>query len=88
MPKLFWITLNDKILRYVIHIWLHYWKRIMKRVICSTIEPYDEVSHKIDNNILTTKLPKDKHRIQIEDRETDEPIIHVNCLDNGKVLLQ
>ncbi|KYM76958.1 hypothetical protein ALC53_12650 [Atta colombica] len=54
----------------------------MKRVICPTIAPYDKVSHKIDNNILTTKLPKDKHRIQIEAREIDEPIIHVNCLDN------
>ena len=95
MPKLFGITLNDKILRYVIHIWLHCWKRIMnRRVTCPTSAqlPYHVVSHKIDNNILTIKLPKDRHPIehpvQAVDRQIDEPI-DVNCSDKyGKVLLQ
>lgn len=50
--------------------------------------PYDEVSHEIDSNILTIKLPKDKHRVQAADGQTAEPvIIDVNCLDKyGKIL--
>jgi len=50
--------------------------------------PY-EVSHEIDNNILTIKLPKDRHRVQAVDGQIAEPIIDVNCFDKyGKVLLQ
>ncbi|XP_012523053.1 uncharacterized protein LOC105828992 [Monomorium pharaonis] len=47
--------------------------------------PYDEVSHEIDGNILTVKLPKDKHRVQAVNGQIAEPIIDVNCLDkHGK----
>ncbi|XP_018374630.1 PREDICTED: uncharacterized protein LOC108768627 [Trachymyrmex cornetzi] len=54
-----------------------------RRVICPTNaqSPYDEVSHEIDNNILTITLPKDRHRVQAVDGQIDEPIIDVNCLD-------
>lgn len=49
--------------------------------------PYDEISHEIDSNILTIKLPKDKHRVQTVDEQAAEPIIDVNCVDKyGKVL--
>jgi len=51
--------------------------------------PYDEVSHEIDNNILTIKLSKDKHRVQAVNGQIAKPIIDVNCFDKyGKVLLQ
>ncbi|TGZ51034.1 Uncharacterized protein DBV15_00704 [Temnothorax longispinosus] len=59
----------------------------MNRAMCPTNSqsPYDEVSHVIDSNILTIKLPKDRHRVQAVDEQTAEPIIDVNCLDkNGK----
>lgn len=47
---------------------------------------YDEVLHEIDNNILSIKLPKDRHRIQAVDGKAVEPIIDVNCLDKyGKI---
>ncbi|RLU23946.1 hypothetical protein DMN91_004154 [Ooceraea biroi] len=52
---------------------------------CSANAEYDEVIHKIDDNILSIKLPKDKRRVQTVD--TDErvakpaPIIDVNCFD-------
>lgn len=50
---------------------------------------YDEVSHEIDKNILTVKLPKDKHRVQAVNEAVAEPIIDVSCLDkDGKILLQ
>lgn len=61
-----------------------------RRAMCPTNAQslYDEVSHEIDNNILTIKFPKDRHRVQAVDKQTDEPIIDVNCLDKyGKVLL-
>ncbi|XP_011694844.1 PREDICTED: uncharacterized protein LOC105454122 [Wasmannia auropunctata] len=54
-----------------------------RRALCpiNAQSPYDEVSHEIDNNILTIKLPKDKHRVQTVDEQPAESIIHANCLD-------
>lgn len=53
---------------------------------CSDAELFDEITHKIDDNILSVKLPKDKHRVEkrIVDKEAAklaEPIIDVNCFD-------
>lgn len=49
---------------------------------------YDEVSHEIDNNILSVKLPKDRRRIQAVNGKAAEPIIDVNCLDKyGKIYI-
>lgn len=50
---------------------------------------YDEVSHKIDDNILSVKLIKNRHRVETVDEQTIEtaPTIDVNCLDRyGKVI--
>lgn len=53
---------------------------------CSTNAQSYEVSHEIDNNILTIKLPKERRRVQAVDGQTTKPIIDVNCLDKyGKV---
>lgn len=47
---------------------------------------YDQVSHEIDNNILSVKLPKDRYCIQAG--KAAEPIIDVNCLDKyGKICI-
>lgn len=49
---------------------------------------YDEVSHKIDNNIISVKLIKDRHHIQTVDERAIEPTptIDVKCLDKyGKI---
>lgn len=49
---------------------------------------YDQVSHQIDNNILSVKLPKDRHRIQAVNGKAAESIIDVNCLDKyGKIYI-
>ncbi|XP_011053048.1 PREDICTED: uncharacterized protein LOC105145292, partial [Acromyrmex echinatior] len=56
----------------------------MNRRVCpiNAQSPYDEVSHEIDNNVLTFKLLKDRHRVQAVDGQIDdEPIIDVNCSD-------
>lgn len=58
-----------------------------RHAMCPTNAPYNEVSHEIDSNILTIKLPKDKHRVQAVDGQIAEPVIDVNCLDKyGKIL--
>ncbi|XP_011861046.1 PREDICTED: uncharacterized protein LOC105558131 [Vollenhovia emeryi] len=47
-----------------------------RHAMCSTNAqlPYDEVSHEIDGNILTVKLPKDGRRVQaVQDGQTAEP---------------
>lgn len=61
-----------------------------RQLICpNNIESmYDQVSHQIDNNILSVKLPKDRHRIQAVNGKAAEPIIDVNCLDKyGKIYI-
>lgn len=61
-----------------------------RQLICpNNIESmYDQVSHEIDNNILSVKLPKDRHRIQAVNGKAAEPIIDVTCLDKyGKIYI-
>lgn len=64
---------------------------------------YDEILHEIDNNILSIKLPKDRHGIQaVDEKAVDEKavdkkaidgkvtksLIDVKCLDKyGKILI-
>lgn len=64
--------------------------------------PYDEILHEIDNNILSIKLPKDRHDIQaVDEKAVDEKamdkkaidekaksLIDVKCLDKyGKIYI-
>lgn len=47
--------------------------------------PYDEVLHKIDDNVLSIKLVKSKHRVETTDderaAEPATPSISVDCVD-------
>lgn len=50
---------------------------------------YDEVLHKVDNNILAIKIPKDRRRVQAVDGQAAEsaPIIDATCFDkHGKII--
>lgn len=51
---------------------------------------YDEVLHKIDNNVLSVKIPKDRRRVQqdVNGRAAEPtPIIDARCFDKyGKII--
>lgn len=43
--------------------------------------PYDELTHQIDDNVLSVKIPKHKGRFQSDEPEQEKLSFDFNCAD-------